>query len=235
MSPPSRLRRSPRRGTFLLRPAKARRAVRRRPAAIFALVAALVALVFVWASSLSGEWRFEAPSLPEAPDFVSHWDEFWSEFLDDDESYESPDFESTPEGALEATENYLSYYHPSYDGLVEFLMEDGYSEEDATYAADNCGADWSEQALLSAMDYLELGGFSYTGLIDQLEFDGFTAEQAAYAADNCEADWDEQAVLCVERYLDYDPDMSDDELRDQLEYEGFTQEQTERALEGVDR
>ena len=48
------------------------------------------------------------------------------------------------------------------------------------YAADNCGADWNEQAAKKAQDYLDIMAFSRQGLIDQLQFEGYTYEQAVY-------------------------------------------------------
>ncbi len=76
----------------------------------------------------------------------------------------------------------------SYEGLIGQLEYEGYTTEEATYGADNCGADWNEQALLSAQNYLEVSAFSYAGLIEQLEYEKFTTEQATYGADNCGAD-----------------------------------------------
>ena len=55
-----------------------------------------------------------------------------------------------------------------------------FSTEDATFAVDNCGADWMEQADKKAESYLKLQSFSHDGLVDQLEFEGFTAEQAEH-------------------------------------------------------
>ena len=60
---------------------------------------------------------------------------------------------------------------------------DQYSVEDATWAADNSGADWNAEAAEAAESYLELTPFSRAGLIDQLtsEYgDKFTREQAEY-------------------------------------------------------
>jgi len=54
---------------------------------------------------------------------------------------------------------------------------------EAQYAADNCGADWMEQAAKSAETYLSLMGFSRAGLITQLEYEGFTHEQAVYGVE----------------------------------------------------
>ena len=68
----------------------------------------------------------------------------------------------------------------SYSGLIEQLEYESYSTEDATYAADNCSADWNEQAAKSAKKYLDVMAFSRDGLIEQLMFDGYTQEQAEY-------------------------------------------------------
>lgn len=64
--------------------------------------------------------------------------------------------------------------------LVGQLEFEGYTHEEATFAADNCGADWNEQAAKCAQNYLEYSSFSRQGLIDQLVFEGFTYEQAEY-------------------------------------------------------
>ena len=71
----------------------------------------------------------------------------------------------------------------SYSGLIEQLEYEGYSTEEATYAVDNCGADWKEQAAKKAEEYLNSMSFSKSGLIEQLEYEGFTHDQAAYGAD----------------------------------------------------
>lgn len=85
--------------------------------------------------------------------------------------------------ALQSAKNYLSIMPFSYSGLIEQLEFEGYSTKEATYAADNCGADWYEQAVKSAENYLEIMPFSRSGLIEQLEFDGYTYEQAVYGVD----------------------------------------------------
>lgn len=82
--------------------------------------------------------------------------------------------------ALGSAESYLSFTAFSRSGLISQLEFEGYSTEDATFAADNCGADWNEQAAKSAESYLEMSSFSRQGLIDQLLFEGFTQEQAEY-------------------------------------------------------
>ncbi|SHO46856.1 Ltp family lipoprotein [Anaerocolumna xylanovorans] len=84
--------------------------------------------------------------------------------------------------ALSRSKEYLAYSSFSHNGLIKQLEFDGFSTEDATYAADNCGADWNEQAALKAQQYLNYSSFSRSGLIEQLEFDGFTRKQAEYGS-----------------------------------------------------
>lgn len=107
---------------------------------------------------------------------------------------ESPHKENTPKetqesvsagkrNALRSAKDYLSVMPFSYSGLVEQLEYEGYSNSEATYAADNCGADWYEQAVKSAKQYLEVMAFSRSGLIDQLEYEGYTHDQAVYGVD----------------------------------------------------
>lgn len=136
---------------------------------------------------------------------------------------------SQQSAALSTALDYLDFTAFSHSGLVDQLEYEGFSTEDATWAADNCGADWDQQALQSAKDYLDFTAFSYSGLIDQLEYEGFTTEQATYGVDNCGADWMEQAALCAQEYLDYS-DFSRQDLIDQLEFEGFTAEQAQYGV-----
>lgn len=82
--------------------------------------------------------------------------------------------------ALRAAQQYLESGAFSYTGLVEQLEYDGYASSEAKYAADNCGADWNEQAAGAAKEYLDAMAFSRSGLIEQLMFDGFTQAQAEY-------------------------------------------------------
>ena len=85
--------------------------------------------------------------------------------------------------ALKMAQMYLDIMAFSYEGLIEQLEYEGYSHSEAVYAADNCGADWNEQAALKAADYLELMPFSRQELIEQLEYEGFTHAQAVHGAE----------------------------------------------------
>lgn len=82
--------------------------------------------------------------------------------------------------ALKTAELYLNTMAFSYSGLIKQLEYENYTTEEATYAADNCGADWNEQAAKSAKNYLNTMSFSKQGLIDQLIYEGFTQAQAEY-------------------------------------------------------
>ena len=63
------------------------------------------------------------------------------------------------------------------------LKPKDYTYSEAKYAADNCGADWYEQAVKAAKNYLDIMAFSRSGLIEQLEFEGYTHDQAVYGVD----------------------------------------------------
>ena len=82
--------------------------------------------------------------------------------------------------ALASAESYIDLMGFSYSGLIDQLEFEGYSTDAATYAADNCGADWNEEAAESAQSYMDAMSFSRQGLIDQLIHEGFTQEQAEY-------------------------------------------------------
>ncbi len=143
----------------------------------------------------------------------------------------APVWTETQKNVMSKAKSYLAYSGFSYTGLIEQLEYEKFAHEDAVWAADNCNADWNEEALESAKSYIDYSGFSYTGLIDQLEYGGFTTEEATYGADNCGADWNAEAAESAKAYLKYSS-FSRDGLIDQLEYEGFTHEQ---AVYGVDQ
>lgn len=82
--------------------------------------------------------------------------------------------------ALRSAREYLSFSAFSYTGLIKQLEYEGYSTEEATYAADNCNANWNLQAAKSAKEYLDMSSFSRQELINQLIYEGYTQEQAEY-------------------------------------------------------
>ncbi|MBR5309560.1 MAG: Ltp family lipoprotein [Oscillospiraceae bacterium] len=78
---------------------------------------------------------------------------------------------------------YLSSSSYSKSGLVALLEEKGYSSEESSYAAENCGADWYKQSAICAKELLEFSSFTKEALIFQLEIKGFTHEEAVYGAE----------------------------------------------------
>ena len=88
------------------------------------------------------------------------------------------------QNALRSAKSYLGTMPFSYTGLIGQLEYEQYSTADATYAADNCGADWNVQAEKAAKSYIELMPFSRGELIDQLKYEGYTDEQAMHGADS---------------------------------------------------
>lgn len=84
--------------------------------------------------------------------------------------------------ALKSAKDYIKTMPFSYTGLIKQLKYEGYSDTEARYGADNCEADWKEQAAKSAKEYINTMSFSRSGLISQLKYEGFTNEQAEYGA-----------------------------------------------------
>lgn len=103
---------------------------------------------------------------------------------EDDMSMEAQENVSLGEAsALESAEEYLAYMAFSRLGLIEQLEYEGYSEDEAIYAVDNCTVNWREQAAKMAQEYLDYTSFSRSGLIEQLEYEGFTHKQAVYGVE----------------------------------------------------
>ncbi len=84
------------------------------------------------------------------------------------------------QNALKSAKAYLNSNAFSKKGLISQLIFEGYSEDEANYAVENCKANWKEEAAKRAKAYLSVSSFSRSGLIDQLEYEGFTKEEAEY-------------------------------------------------------
>lgn len=82
--------------------------------------------------------------------------------------------------AVDKAANYLSLMGFSRTGLITQLEFEGFNNEDATFGADNAGADWNAEAAEKAESYIDLMAFSRQGLYDQLAFEGFTPEQIEF-------------------------------------------------------
>ncbi len=90
---------------------------------------------------------------------------------------EKPALTMSQENALQTAQSYLSMMGFSRTGLMGQLEFEGYSTEDATFAVDSAGADWSAEAAEKAKSYLDMMAFSRQGLYDQLAFEGFSPEE----------------------------------------------------------
>ena len=132
--------------------------------------------------------------------------------------------------ALAAAQSYIKHSSFSYSDLIEQLEYSGYTHEEAVYGADNCGADWMQEALDNAKSYIQHSDFSYSDLIEQLEYSGYTHEEAVYGADNCGADWMQEALDNAKSYISHSA-FSYSGLVEQLEYSGYTHEE---AVYGAD-
>ena len=84
--------------------------------------------------------------------------------------------------AMKSAASYLKYDSFSRQGLIDQLLFEKYSVEDATYGVDIANTDWNVQAGKSAASYLKYDSFSRQGLIDQLLFEKYTQAQAEYGA-----------------------------------------------------
>ena len=84
--------------------------------------------------------------------------------------------------ALDKALSYLSFSAFSRSRLIEQLEYSGFSTAEATYAADNCGADWNGQAAREAASALEKDpGKTERSLMSWLETMKFTESEAEYA------------------------------------------------------
>lgn len=86
--------------------------------------------------------------------------------------------------ALETALQYLNRLGGfSRQGLKKQLEFEGYTSGEIDYALLHCGANWREQAAISASQYLSTMPFSRQDLIEQLEYEGFTYDQAVYGVE----------------------------------------------------
>lgn len=84
------------------------------------------------------------------------------------------------EGAVNSAKDYLKFIAASKTKIISFLKKKGFTEEEAIYGAENCGADWYDQALRMAMSYLNVQEFTYEQLALQLMIEGFTEDEIIY-------------------------------------------------------
>ncbi|WP_223628226.1 Ltp family lipoprotein [Microbacterium sp. EST19A] len=84
------------------------------------------------------------------------------------------------QNAVGSAKSYIGFSDFSRTGLIDQLEYEGFSTEDATFGADNSGADWNQEAAESAQSYLEYSAFSRQGLYDQLAYEGFQPSEIEF-------------------------------------------------------
>ena len=151
------------------------------------------------------------------------------EAIASDQADASPDETLGEKNARRSAESYVSFSSFSQSGLINQLLYEGYSQEEAEYAVTVLKVDWSEQASKSAESYLRFSAFSRSGLIDQLIYEGFSPAEAEYGVQTVGADWNEQAARSAESYLRFSS-FSRSGLINQLLYEGFSQSEAEYGV-----
>lgn len=132
--------------------------------------------------------------------------------------------------AAESAEDHLNGAGVSRATLVNTLIDEGHSQEDAEYIVDIFGIDWKEMARGTAEFYTYYMPFSYQGIKDHLLYMAFTEEEAQYGADSVEVDWDRMAYKYIEKYYLYGS-FTNEEIIAELEKAGFTNEQAKKGLE----
>lgn len=93
----------------------------------------------------------------------------------------APVYTLAQQNAISKAQDYLEYQGFSRDGLIGQLEYEGYSTADATFGADNSGADWNAEAAEKAKSYMEYQSFSRQGLYDQMAYEKFTDAQIQFA------------------------------------------------------
>ncbi|WP_136029423.1 Ltp family lipoprotein [Microbacterium sp. PF5] len=94
---------------------------------------------------------------------------------------EKPKLTLGQQNAVDSAVSYLNLTGFSRSGLIDQLEYEGFSPEEATFGADNAGADWNAEAAQSAEQYLEISSFSRQGLYDQLAYEGYQPAEIEYA------------------------------------------------------
>ena len=107
-----------------------------------------------------------------------------SNLFSSSETEASPDPEKRKEQSVKEARSILECFGSSYENMIIALERDlKFSHEEAVYGADNCGADWKEEALRAARKCLEKNGeYSFEKMVFQLQIFNFTQEEAEDAA-----------------------------------------------------
>lgn len=146
-------------------------------------------------------------------------------------------YESAKEAAVAEAKDFLEKANYSQNGLYKELVYMGYAEEDAKYAVDNCGVDWTEQAAKHAKLLVAQSPYSYDNLVEKLESEGFSNDEASAGAliaiqdKNSKANNPKtlSAIDAATKYFD-SGNYSYSELIDKLEQDGYSAAEAENAV-----
>ena len=136
------------------------------------------------------------------------------------------------DAALEEAKRFTTHASYSYQGLIDFLMERGFTEDEAKYGVDNCEADWTDQAYKQATTLLKSSPYSKKGLAKALEEKKFTSLEAEYGANAVETSWQVQAYKAAKAKIESTP-MEAEELTDWLNEQGYEAEEVEFAVSNI--
>lgn len=136
--------------------------------------------------------------------------------------------------ALTKAASYFKSSQYSKKQLIEGLEYESIPHDAAVFAAENCKADWKEQATITAKTILAAGGYTEEELEDSLRYYYFTDEEIEYALKNVNADYYEQAVYdaCFYKYnsgLKYDKATA----KERLESSGYSDKAVSFAIKTV--
>ena len=87
--------------------------------------------------------------------------------------------------ALHKAKSYINSTSRGYSRscIIERLEDAGFSYNEAQFGADNCGADWNQEAAFQAGIYIRIyPNLTFTEMLESLEYDGFTYNEAVYGA-----------------------------------------------------
>ena len=93
----------------------------------------------------------------------------------------TPQLTSAQEAALESARYRIDAEGVSKVALIQHMTADGYTRANATFAANNVGADWKAEAVEQAENRLDAEEYSRRSLAEHLGSDGFTPAEVEYA------------------------------------------------------
>ena len=110
-----------------------------------------------------------------------------------------PSVSASKQNAAEKASSVLSATPYSYEGLIKYLENVGFTHDDAVYGADSVNADYNEQAYKKAQQILKYSAYSRSGLKKVLISAGFTDGQAEYGLDKVGLDDEAPATTETEK------------------------------------